>query len=62
MKPKNTDGWKTYEHHLPPGKRQVSKLKMQTIERKHLILRTRIKLTNLHNITKMLTNEILPQS
>ena len=38
-----TDGLKTYERHLPPEKRQVNKLKMQTIERKHLTLRTRIK-------------------
>ena len=42
----NLDSWlglKTYERHLPPEKRQISKLKMQTIERKHLTLRTRIK-------------------
>ena len=38
-----TDGLKTYERHLPPEKRQVSKFKMQKIERKHLTLRTRIK-------------------
>ena len=38
-----TDGLKTYERHLPREKRQLSKLKMQTIERKHLTLRTRIK-------------------
>ena len=38
-----TDGLKTYERHLPPEKRQISKLNMQTIERKHLTLRTRIK-------------------
>ena len=38
-----TDGLKTYERHLAPEKRQVSKFKMQKIERKHLTLRTRIK-------------------
>ena len=38
-----TDRLKTYERHLPLEKRQISKLKMQTIERKHLTLRTRIK-------------------
>ena len=38
-----TDGLKTYERHLPVEKRQISKLKMQTIERKHLTLRIRIK-------------------
>jgi insertion element IS1 protein InsB len=34
---------KTYERHLAKEERQVSKLKMQKIERKHLTLRTRIK-------------------
>ncbi len=38
-----TDGLKTYERHIPPEIRQVSKFKMQKIERKHLTLRTRIK-------------------
>ncbi len=38
-----TDGLKTYERHIPPELRQVSKYKMQKIERKHLTLRTRIK-------------------
>jgi insertion element IS1 protein InsB len=38
-----TDGLKTYERHLSRSERQVSKLKMQKIERKHLTLRTRIK-------------------
>ena len=38
-----TDGLKTYERHILPEKRQVSKFKMQKIERKHLTLRTRIK-------------------
>ncbi len=38
-----TDGLKTYERHLPVEMRQVSKYKMQRIERKHLTLRTRIK-------------------
>ncbi len=38
-----TDGLKTYERQIPPEIRQVSKFKMQKIERKHLTLRTRIK-------------------
>lgn len=38
-----TDGLKTYERHIDPNIRQVSKYKMQKIERKHLTLRTRIK-------------------
>ena len=38
-----TDGLKTYERHIPSEIRQVSKFKMQKIERKHLTLRTRIK-------------------
>ncbi|MEM7761622.1 MAG: IS1 family transposase [Cyanobacteria bacterium P01_A01_bin.40] len=38
-----TDGLKTYERHIPAEIRQVSKYKMQKIERKHLTLRTRIK-------------------
>ena len=38
-----TDGLKTYERHIAPEMRQVSKYKMQKIERKHLTLRTRIK-------------------
>ena len=38
-----TDGLKTYERHLSTEKRQISKYKMQKIERKHLTLRTRIK-------------------
>ncbi|WP_346016528.1 IS1 family transposase [Chroococcidiopsis sp. CCMEE 29] len=38
-----TDGLKTYERHLPVEMRQVSKYKMQRIERKHLTFRTRIK-------------------
>ena len=38
-----TDNLKTYERHLDPEERIVSKYKMQTIERKHLTLRTRIK-------------------
>ena len=36
-----TDGLKTYERHIAPEIRQVSKYKMQKIERKHLTLRTR---------------------
>lgn len=38
-----TDGLKTYERHIDPKIRKVSKYKMQKIERKHLTLRTRIK-------------------
>lgn len=38
-----TDGLKTYERHIRSEIRQVSKYKMQKIERKHLTLRTRIK-------------------
>ncbi len=38
-----TDGLKTYERHLSVQMRQVSKYKMQRIERKHLTFRTRIK-------------------
>ena len=38
-----TDGLKTYERQIPPEIRQVSKYKMQKIERKHLTLKTRIK-------------------
>ncbi|WP_366914350.1 IS1 family transposase [Mastigocoleus sp. MO_188.B34] len=34
---------KTYQRHLPAQERQVSKLKMQKIERKHLTLQTIIK-------------------
>lgn len=37
-----TDGLKTYQRHLLKEMRQVSKYKMQRIERKHLTLRTRI--------------------
>lgn len=38
-----TDSLKTYDRHLPRESRQVSKYKMQRIERKHLTFRTRIK-------------------
>ncbi|MDJ0903515.1 MAG: IS1 family transposase [Xenococcus sp. MO_188.B8] len=38
-----TDNLKTSERHLSKDERQVSKYKMQEIERKHLTLRTRIK-------------------
>ncbi len=38
-----TDNLKTYRSHLSKDERQVSKYKMQKIERKHLTLRTRIK-------------------
>jgi IS1 family transposase len=38
-----TDGWGAYEHHLDPTFHTVGKRNTQTIERKHLTLRTRIK-------------------
>ena len=38
-----TDGWGAYERHLPVELHEVGKQKTQTIERKHLNLRTRIK-------------------
>ncbi len=38
-----TDGLTAYERHIPAEIRQVSKYKMQKIERKYLTLRTRIK-------------------
>ena len=38
-----TDGWGAYSRNLPAEKHEVGKSKTQTIERKHLGLRTRIK-------------------
>jgi insertion element IS1 protein InsB len=38
-----TDGWGAYERHLDPAVHTVGKANTQTIERKHLTLRTRIK-------------------
>ena len=38
-----TDGWGAYERHLPVEQIEVGKQKTQTIERKHLKKRTRIK-------------------
>ena len=38
-----TDGWGAYERHLDPAEHTVGKGNTQTIERKHLTLRTRIK-------------------
>jgi len=38
-----TDGWGAYERHLEPVFHPVGKAYTQTIERKHLTLRTRIK-------------------
>ena len=38
-----TDGWGAYERHLEPTFHTVGKVNTQTIERKHLTLRTRIK-------------------
>ncbi|WP_369831858.1 IS1 family transposase [Chlorogloea sp. CCALA 695] len=43
MKRYCTDGWGTNERHLPIELHEVGKQKTQTIERKHLSLRTRIK-------------------
>ncbi len=38
-----TDGWGAYERHLDPTFQTVGKTNTQTVERKHLTLRTRIK-------------------
>ena len=38
-----TDGWGTYERHIDPAQHVVGKQYMQTIESKHINLRTRIK-------------------
>ena len=38
-----TDGWGTYERYLDPAQHIVGKQYMQTIESKHINLRTRIK-------------------
>lgn len=38
-----TDGWGAYQRHLPVESHEVGKRKTQRIERKHLVLRTRIK-------------------
>lgn len=38
-----TDGWGAYERHLEAAFHTVGKARTQTIERKHLTLRTRIK-------------------
>jgi insertion element IS1 protein InsB len=38
-----TDGWGAYERHLAPEQHQVGKANTQTIESKHINLRTRIK-------------------
>lgn len=38
-----TDAWGAYERHLEPVFHTVGKANTQTIERKHLTLRTRIK-------------------
>jgi IS1 family transposase len=38
-----TDGWGAYERHVEPVFHTVGKVNTQTIERKHLTLRTRIK-------------------
>src|SRR5262245_6253481 len=39
----DTEGWGAYERHLDPAQHRVGKQDMQTIERQHLTLRTRIK-------------------
>lgn len=41
-----TDGWGAYERHLTTQMHEVGKRKTQTIERKHLRLRTRLKRLN----------------
>jgi insertion element IS1 protein InsB len=38
-----TDGWAAYERHIDPAQHVVGKQYMQTIESKHINLRTRIK-------------------
>jgi insertion element IS1 protein InsB len=38
-----TDGWGAYERHIAPAQHTVGKQYMQTIERKHSNLRTRMK-------------------
>lgn len=38
-----TDGWGAYERHLDPQQHTIGKANTQTIERKHLTMRTRIK-------------------
>jgi insertion element IS1 protein InsB len=38
-----TDGWGAYERHIDPAQHVVGKQYMQTIESKHINLRTRIK-------------------
>jgi insertion element IS1 protein InsB len=38
-----TDGWGVYHRHLEPHQHVVGKRMTQQLERKHLILRTRIK-------------------
>lgn len=38
-----TDGWGTYQRHLPTKLHEVGLWKTQRVERKHLGLRTRIK-------------------
>ena len=38
-----TDNWGAYERHLDPEKHIIGKQNTQKIERKHLMLRTRIK-------------------
>jgi insertion element IS1 protein InsB len=38
-----TDGWGAYERHIVPEQHVVGKQHMQTIESKHITLRTRIK-------------------
>jgi insertion element IS1 protein InsB len=39
-----TDGWGAYRRHLAPAQHVVGKRRTQQLERKHLTLRTRIKL------------------
>lgn len=39
----STDGWGTYERHIAPEQHVVRKQHTQTIESKHITVRTRIK-------------------
>jgi insertion element IS1 protein InsB len=42
----DTDKWGAYRRYLPPAQHVIGKLPMQTIERKHLTWRTRLKRLN----------------
>ena len=53
-----TDGWGAYERHIPAEQHEVGKRKTQIIERKHLRLRTRIKLLTRKTICYSRTEEM----